>query len=195
MSETKEPQVKYFWCNTAVAILAIISSSTVAVYSVKKQNDYWKEQNAIKAKQKLNEIKTNKIENLIAAHNQFVLSQFSALKFTSYYLEAFRKTKPEQVKNTMEVLEPYTKLLIDDRDRTAAARIKYIAQLETLNSLFSEDVVNDAKILATDIKKGYFESEESNDIDMKEILESINFRTELLNVLINKMYLEVKSEI
>lgn len=209
---TNNTETKYVKWNTFIAIVAVLSSTFVSVYTIHKQNNFWKYQNAIETKQQYTQIKIKNIEELNKVFNEFTMH---LLQKTDMWLRKWgvladlSKTYPTPALENQ--LYELLNMVGKDNDTITELRSNLIWHLETLSPLFSEEIVNNGKKLA-EIIRGYeilnLTPEDINDMKASPSLEKILEieKKKLPNIqnsplfpkfrsLIEQMYLQVKSEL
>jgi hypothetical protein len=207
-------ETKYVKWNTFIAITAVLSSTFVSVYTIHKQNNFWKYQNAIVTKQQYTQIKIKKIEELNKAFNEFTmhLSQKTDIKLKMFGFLSNMSEKSQISSVSENHIYELLDMILKNEDIITELRSNLIWHLETLSPLFSEEIVNNGKEVA-EIIRNYeilrLTPEDINDItaspksleQIQEIIKKKNpdiqnsppfpkFRS-----LIEKMYLQVKSEL
>lgn len=206
-------ETKYVKWNTFIAITAVLTSTFVSIYTIHKQNNFWKYQNAIVTKQQYTQIKIKKIEELNKVFNEFTMQPFQKIDMwmrMGGILADVAKIYPTPALQNQ--LYEWLSMAAKNRDIITDLRSNLIWHLETLSPLFSEEIVNNGKELAETVR-GYeilnLTPEDINDINassklsekIEEIMKKKNpdFQNNPLfpkfRSLIEKMYLQVKSEL
>jgi hypothetical protein len=210
---TNNTEIKYVKWNTFIAIVAVLSSAFVSIYTIHKQNNFWKYQNAIVTKQQYTQIKIKKIEDLNKAFNEFTMQPLQKIDMWIRMFGVLADTSKIYSTPALEnQLYEWLSMAAKNRDIITELRSNLIWHLETLSPLFSEEIANNGKELA-EIVRGYeilnLTPEDINDIKasskLSEKIQEIikkhqpdiqdsplfpKFRS-----LIEKMYLQVKSEL
>jgi len=211
---TNNTEAKYVKWNTFIAITAVLSSTFVGIYIIHKQNNFWQYQNAIVTKQQYTQIKIKKIEDLNKAFNEFTMQlppkSGTALGILSILSHTSEMSQISPV--TEKQFYEFFNMILKNEDIIIGLRSNLIWHLETLNPLFPEGIVNNGKELA-EIVRNYqafhLAPEDINDITTSpkslEKLQEIMKRRQpdvqndplfqKFRSLIEKMYLQVKSEL
>jgi len=205
-------ETKYVKWNTFIAITAVLTSTFVSIYTIHKQNNFWKYQNAIETKQQYTQIKIKKIEELNKVFNEFTM-HLSQKTFTHLLIMSFASdvSKKPSVPSTLEnQLYEWFNMILRNQDIIIELRSNLIWHLETLSPLFSEEIISNAEELAEMIQSYEtfgLTTEDMNDIttspkSLEKMQEIIRERQPNIqnspiypkfHSLIEKMYLQVKS--
>jgi hypothetical protein len=215
MSNKEYIETKYFKWNTFVAISAIVCSTVVSIFTVRQQHNYWKVQNSIIAKEKIDGMKVKKIEQLVQCYMDYY---WANLKFVnndynhSHLINIYRILGDEK---DMDFLAyDFTPALrresSQSEEEVFLKASKFMFHLKTVKTLFSDEIFNNAEELSELLHKFGYEipdNEVENKFDSAKTIEELDkiyaenkpvpkeefdkFKQQF-RALIDKMYLEVQ---